>query len=502
MIAEQSLTTTRPPRLLWVLGLLLLLALVRSLVTFPVEHIDAAHKYQAAADIVRDGAFEPLLRNHHTMRWSETLPQVLVGALTGLRFEGLYLLPLLVFGAYSALLWRGLQPVLSLGQQGLLLALLFIEPINVQHSGQLLNPPFGVLYTVLALTLLATPGPVSWPRIVLAALCFFAAYGAHSTYLSFAAAGVAWLLFEHKTAVKAAALAALVALAMVLETVAFNLLAGDSLQGGRLQALAGGGHIAMVYDRYEPVTVLELFTRWLRLSWFNLAVTAGFVLTTLWLVVNRDARRKAPPFLRLCVLAGGAYATAITFAVVSLDPLRPMQPLRVIYLEPFMPFAIAVSVYGAAQIEALLRPAARLVLEGSIVAVMVAIMFYVGLQKLPLRDLVNYRLNAFAWRADTEFNALAEQVNRGELILYGMNRAALDMVLGYGVRQPLVRSEKGAPRVVSAPVIRRDARCINSFRRFPLERNIHACDRNQRRLAIRAGARWQKAPPKGGDETL
>ena len=65
--------------------LFLALFFLRSLVTFPIEHVDSVHKYVAAADIVRERSLEPMLRNQHTMRWSEVLPQVIVSWATRLQ---------------------------------------------------------------------------------------------------------------------------------------------------------------------------------------------------------------------------------------------------------------------------------------------------------------------------------------------------------------------------------------------------------------------------------
>ena len=63
----------------WPWGLFLLLfgtfLLLRSLVTFPVENVDALIKYDAAARIVRGGDWSILLSNQHTMRWIETCPR-------------------------------------------------------------------------------------------------------------------------------------------------------------------------------------------------------------------------------------------------------------------------------------------------------------------------------------------------------------------------------------------------------------------------------------------
>lgn len=471
------------------LAVFLLLFLARSLVTFPIEHVDAAFKYEAAANIVRGGGLDELLTNHHTMRWSEVLPQVLVTWATAFRYEGLYLLPLAAFALAGALLWRGLQPTLSLTQQALLLALLFLEPVGLTHTGQLLNPPFGVLYALLAITVLARPGPPSWRRTVLAALAFFCAYGAHSTYLSFAAGGVAWLLLFQRRPDQAAVLVLTLAGLLILETLAFNAIAADDLSGGRFEALAGSVHMESVTNRFDTVAFHELFTRWLDLPLFSLAMAIGFGICTLWLAFDGRARRAAPPFLILCILIGGAYAVAITFAIVSVDPLRPIQPLRVMYLEPFLPFAIAVTTYGAARLEDGVPRRLRPWLEGGAVSVLVVLVAFAATQKDQWDRIVNNRLNAFAWKSHEQMSAFAGRFRDGEIILQGRNRYAFEKLIRYS--GPVkTRRTRWYPHVTSAPRIQRDVRCVRGIRRIPLERNERPCEAKVLEAAQTAGARW------------
>lgn len=485
---SRSAPLAPPPGASATLAVLLLLLVARSLVTFPVEHVDATFKYAAAAGMARGEGLALMLENHHTLRWSAVLPQTAVTWLTRFRYEGLYLLPLLAFALAGALLWRGLQPALTLGQQALLLVLLFIEPVALTHTGQLLNPPFGVLYGLLGVTVLARPGPSTWRRSLLAALCFFAAYGAHSTYLAFAVGALAWLLlFERRPLHAAGFLATLVAL-LALETMVFNVVSGGSLAGGRFELLAGGSHMTLVREQFDAVEWPALFTRWLDLPLFDQALTAGFLLCAGWLSVDARARRAAPPFLLLCLLVGGAYALAVTVAVVDLHPLRPIQPLRVRYLEPFLPYAIAASVYLAARLEARFDRATQRWLEGGTAVVMVLLLAVAATQRYSWEQVADNRLKAFAWRAEGELSGFAQRFRDGELLLVGHNRRALEHLVRYQGPLDVRRGGGVEDGVTSAPLIVAEPRCIARLRAIPVVLNERPCAPRELRLALQAGS--------------
>lgn len=488
MIAHRP--AAAPPGLWAVLGLLLLLFLARSLVTFPIEHVDAAWKYQAAADIVRGAGLGEMLQNHHTLRWSEVLPQIVVTWATGFRYEGLYLLPLLAFALASALLWRGMAPVLSRPEQALLLGLLFLEPIGLQHTGQLLNPPFGVLYVTLAATVLARPGPPGWRRVLLAALCFFAAYGAHSTYLAFAAGGFAWLMFFERRPALAFVLAAAMVALIALETLAVRLVGGGEFGFGRLEVLAEGSHMQNVHDRFKVVEPIELLTRWLRLPAYDLALVAGLLGSSLWLAVDKAARRAAPPFLILCLLCGGAYAVAITIAVVDISPLRPVQPLRIMYLEPVMPFAAVGTVAAFAGLSSRLGRPFRLGLATASLAAMLGLLAVTVNSMDSWGHLVNYRMSAFAWRSHAEMSGFVQRFRDGEIMLAGRNRHALEKMIRYAgpVR---VRRHGEVPELTTARALHPEARCVRDIRRIPLVRNEEPCNRRQLEAARSLDVRWK-----------
>ncbi|MEE4175639.1 MAG: hypothetical protein V2I57_15435 [Xanthomonadales bacterium] len=501
MITRQSLSP--PPGWLAVFAVFVVMVLARSLVTFPIEHVDATFKYHAASNIVNGRALDILLVNQHTMRWSEVLPQVLVTWATNFRFEGLYLLPLLAFGLACALAWRGLQPVLTPTQQLLLLGLLFIEPIGLTHTGQLLNPPFGVLYALMAITVLARPGPSTWPRILLAAVLFFFAYGAHSTYLSFAAGGFAWLLFFERRPIQAFGFALAIAAFIGGETIWFNHLAEQRLQVGRIEALTNSAHMANVMERFEIVTPLRLLTRWLDLPFLSLGLAVAFAACVVWLALDARARREAPPFLLLSLLTGSAYAVAITFAVISIDPLRPVQPLRNMYLEPFLPFAVIGTAYGVSKIEGQWPRSLQWKIEAAAAGLMVVLLGVAATQKFDWQTVTNNRLNAFVWRSEAQLGEFDARFRRGEILLVGQNRYALEKLIAYRGPQ-LFRRGSGRFSVTAPPVMQPGIVCVSTIKGIPLRRNDRPCTEQQIQAAIDAGARFatDAAPPEPAPESL
>ena len=468
----------------WHMALLVffLLFFFRSLVTFPMEHADAAFKYEAAAKSLRQDSLNPLLNNHHTLRWSEVLPQIAVTNLTQFRYEGLYLLPLVVFALTGTLIWAFMQPHLSTVNQGLLLLLYFLEPLALKHTGQLLNPPFGVLYCVLALTLLARDGPPGWLRVTGAALLFFCAYGAHSTYLSFSAAGFFWLWVYNRQPLKALGLAAILLGLMLTEILAVNALSDWTLSFGRFEKLAGGGHTTWVLTQYDPIKPIDLITRWFKLPWFNLFIVGGFLSCLAWLAVDKQARKRTSPIILLCLMAGFFYMVSITFAILDWQPLRPLMPLRNMYLEPLMPFAIIGSVFLFARATAGFGQRQLAFMNLGVVAMMaISVAWYAHQTQSSWQQLVNYRLSAFTWQSQTEISGLAQRFRRGEVILTGPNRGAIVKVIQYQFPTRLVNIPDA--QVTFSRRIKRNAKCVGRIRKTPLVLNERRCTEQEKRAA-------------------
>lgn len=454
-------------------ALIAALFLLRSLVTFPIEHGDAARKYFAAAEICRTGDWSLLLLDHQTMRWSQLIPQVVVTWISGLRYEAAYILPLLAFSAYCASIVWMLRDRLDLRHSILLLAVLFVEPTALTHTGQLLNPPFGVAFSIMGVIALVRSknDHIGW--LALSALMFFCAYGSHVTYVSFAAGGLFWLLWYDRSIGRAAWFAGFLLCLLLLETVAFNALSGGELTFGRLEALAKGPHAQAAETILSPVPAHELLTRWLKIPAFDLVLVAGFLACSGWFLLSRPALAGAPPYLCCAMLSGGAFALFTTFAVLSLDPIRPMMPLRPMYLEPFYPYAAAASVYLFSRVERRIDTRWRLQLELTAGVLSAVLVFAYVASKGPLADTLNNRLNAFMWRSEPELSDFALRFSRGELILRGENRAALAFVARY--RYPVAVVDDPESGTTSVPDPHPDALCLSQIRKIPLARNYHDC---------------------------
>ena len=63
------------------------------------------------------------------------------------------------------------------------------------------------------------------------------------------------------------------------------------------------------------------------------------------LVLQKKKGMQLPPIIECTYLVGLCFALSITFAVISVNPIKPMMPLRPRYLVPFLPFASIMTVY-------------------------------------------------------------------------------------------------------------------------------------------------------------
>jgi hypothetical protein len=460
-------------------GLLLLgFLLLRSLVTFPAENVDAMIKYDVAAHIVRSGDWSALLRDQHTLRWSQTLPQVLVTWLTGFRYEGMYLLPLLAFAASSALLLTATWNLFGAAERLALAGLLFIEPLALNHTGQLLNPPFGVMFVLIAVLLLTRQQKPSAGMLAAAALMLFAAYGSHVTYLAFAGAACGYLLLR-RLPVHALALAGSMLVLLGLETLLFNALSGDELSFGRIQALAQSSHVAAVDNKFPTLETGSMFLRWLHLPAFNQLLVAGFLGLAGWQFWQRrrsqGRAQPLPAFITCSMLSAAAYGLAVTFAVIDINPLKPLLPVRNMYLEVFMPFATLATVTLASRLVAgwsarskLLVAAAGAALVGSLFLLMVQ-------GKGALRDTINARVSAFVWNADRDLGDYSRRFADGRLLIRGPNVKAMLLLAQY--QNPVEFAWQKRPVAVGARNLQADALCVANLRRQPVQRNYQNCRR-------------------------
>lgn len=456
-------------------GLLMftLFFLLRSLVTFPVEHIDAMFKYDAASRMAEGAGAQELLRNQHTMRWIQTLPQAVITYLTSHRFEGLYLLPLTMFAGYCSLFLIAGRKFLDPAQLALLGLLLFIEPIALNHTGQLLNPPFGVFFSVAGAMILTRKGNPSPVLVVMAALLFFAAYASHVTYASFAGGAFVWLLIGEKRPCSAFLLAIVMSGCLLIETMLFNLAAEGTLPLGRVQALSHTPHMESVQQHWKTLDLNALlFERWTRAPLFDQVIFGGFLLfifLALWHWKNGQPRLSA--FTSCSVIMAGSYALALTFAVTSLNPIRPLIPTRPMYLQPIAPFAIFASVCLLAQLEKRLSPAVAWSIKGGIMTSMVLFMLFEVQSRGSVSDVINARANAFMWRSHSALSDYSQRVREGTLIINGTSRHAMILLARY----PKQLTPSAPDKALLATDDSAKVLCVSGLRKIPLHKNYQNC---------------------------
>jgi len=445
----------------------MLIFLLRSLWTYPIEHSDAIQKYFYAAEILRSGDWGILLTNHHTMRWAAMLPQTGLTWLLGPRYEVFFIQQLLRFSGYLVLIVFGMRNILNVSQQLLLLAFLFFETFSFYTSNQYLVVGLGVFCVFAGILALIHQGKRQTSGVILAGFFFFIAYGAHATYLSFAAGGFLWLaLFQRKPS-RAVLLAATILLLMVLETLVFNHLSDGQLTWGRLEALAGGGHIGRV-SAYAPVDFMQLFTRWLHLPLPNLLLCLGFTTTGVWLLVQKKNGKPVPRFIECSFMVGLGFAVAMTFAVVSIDPLRPAMPLRPRYLVPFFPFACIMSMYMLSIFIAKLTAGTGSRKEFAATLAFALFLLLVLAFKF---DSYRSRFDAFMWKAEREYSGFSEKFEQGELLLTSHRKYAYGMIARF--RKPVqTRSRESG---LSATNLSPAHLCVRQLSKSPMHLNYEDC---------------------------
>ncbi len=172
--------------------------LLRSIWTIPIEVAgDAVRKFYAAAEIARTGDWAILLQNHHTMRWSIAIPQVVITWIVGTRYEAYYILPLLGFALSFVIILYALKDHLNTSQKILLGVLIFVDPMSFRNSSQLMTAGPSIFFAISACYVLATYSKRNRFALVIAAALFFFAYGAQATYISLLPEGFfGWRLFN------------------------------------------------------------------------------------------------------------------------------------------------------------------------------------------------------------------------------------------------------------------------------------------------------------------
>jgi len=451
---------------------IVIIFLVRSIWTIPIEVAgDAVRKFYAAAEIVRTGDWAILLQNHHTMRWSIVLPQAFITWVFGTRYEVYYILPLLFFALYFIIILYALKDHLNTSQKILLAVLLFADPMSFRNSSQLMTAGPSIFYAISACYVLVTHSKRSSLAVILAAVLFFCAYGSQATYISFAAGGFLWLALIQRSWKPAFIFAGALFGLLAIECLFFNYLSGWELTFGRIEALLFGPHLEGLpgTERYT-VTFRQLFTRWLQLPVLDIALSTIFFISGL-VFVNLKKKPALPGFISCVYLVGVCFALFASFAIMGIDPIRPVQRLLPRYLAPFLPFATIISVYFLTLIAASNRKVwdTRLVLFAALLAL--SIIAIPQMYNHSQHPRIKIRTEAYIWKADEEYTYFAKQIHDGNLVYKGRKKFVVKMITGFKYPDEKL-SGKTIPSTTSRST---EVKCVNKLVDIPSRLNVREC---------------------------
>jgi len=441
--------------------------LLRSLWTYPTQHSDAVQKFFYAAEILRSNDWNLLLHNHHTLRWAAMLPQTALTWLLDGRYEAFFIMPLLMFSLYVTLIVFSLRNVLSFSQQVLLGVLLFSEPMALHTSNQYSIVGVGVFSTFAGVMILVKQSERPNLAAILAATMFFIAYGAHVTYLSFAAGGFLWLTLCQRKLSRTVIFCASLLVLMMMETLFFNYLSDWQLTFGRLEALADGSHVALSLT-FGPVTSDQLLTRWLVLPLPHLLLCLLFLIAGPWLIMQRKKGMQIPALIECTFLVGLCFAVATTFAVTSIDPLKLVIPPNTRYLVPFFPFASIIVFYmlSISVARVLGKGHPRLVVVASL-----CLSLFLVIWPTYKIDFFRSKFDAFMWVAEEEYSGYSDRFQRGELILTGQKKVVNSLIAGFRNPVDVIQQET----LISARKPTSGAKCVARLDKNPLYLNYQDC---------------------------
>jgi len=395
------------------------------------------------------------------------LPQTALTWLLGPRYEVFYILPLLMFSLSVTLIIYSLRKILSTSQQVLLGAILFVAPQGIVPSNQLLSSPFAILFSITGVLLLIHQGKGRHWAVLLSAVLFFIAYGAHVTYLSLAVGGFLWLVIFQRSLYRIVIFGGTILLMLAIETQVFNYLSDWQLTMGRLELLADGKHIEKVLGRDDSVSFAQLLGRWLSLSLPEILLCLAFLLAGPWLIAQKKIGRHIPSFIECIYLVGLCYAVAVTFALVSVNPIRPAMAFHPMYLTPFITFAAIMTVFLWSDIGSQIRFRQYSIVEpvANLIVAMLLIVFLIYFMNARIG------LNGFMWKANSEYNSFSERFRQGELILTGKTRKVLKMIALFDQPVITIKRESGISVVDPSP----EALCVKRLKKNPLQLNYESC---------------------------
>jgi len=236
---------------------------------------------------------------------------------------------------------------------------------------------------------------------------------------------------------------------------------------GRLELLADGKHIEKVLGRDDSVSFAQLLGRWLSLSLPEILLCLAFLLAGPWLIAQKKIGRHIPSFIECIYLVGLCYAVAVTFALVSVNPIRPAMAFHPMYLTPFITFAAIMTVFLWSDIGSQIRFRQYSIVEpvANLIVAMLLIVFLIYFMNARIG------LNGFMWKANSEYNSFSERFRQGELILTGKTRKVLKMIALFDQPVITIKRESGISVVDPSP----EALCVKRLKKNPLQLNYESC---------------------------
>jgi hypothetical protein len=349
LTASSRLKKLLPPTVISMLLTVLFIAacfLVRSAYTQVFEHGgDAIKKWQVSEKIAGTGDLTLLVRKpgnqnqiHHSARWGVNLPAALFIKIFGSGIQNYFMIPLLLFSMLFVLMANMVKDTLRRPLFFAFLLFLFIEPMFFRASNQLQPFVFGVFYlnlAVWAIIIHIRKGHAY--ALLLSAFFAFCAYGCKETYIYFYPGILLFLLF--KIGFRPACLyAAVLFILFCLETIVFDYLADFEMVLGRIELLYFNHMIRT--ERLDKYTLGVVFSRAWKIAPLYNQVIAGITAMYFAVVVVQKKYQKLGDVTAIFLSISISYMLMITFVLKSYDPVIYLQPPKVRYLTPLMPFLV------------------------------------------------------------------------------------------------------------------------------------------------------------------
>jgi hypothetical protein len=334
--------------------LLIFLALVvvivfRILYSTPIEFNDESiSKWETGRIILETGKWKLLFLDHHNLRWSVVVPQILLATIFGEGYASYYITPIAFFSLVSIASIFLLRPnrhwwLLSVT----LVIVISFEPLSHAMASQVNSGSFGLFYALTGVFLVLAYEKTTHKRyIVLSSLFFFFAYGAHVTYLTFSVAPFLFFIINRRDYKAAVVFSGILLLLFIAESLIFWWISQGEAVGGRLEKLwetkRSGSTLSKGHVPYELHHFLD---RWRMLPKVSLLITILFIVCCLSLV-SRQMRKSVPSGIWMCGYAATIYCIAISVPIIGFYPLRLVLELHSRYVAPFFPLAAVVVIWS------------------------------------------------------------------------------------------------------------------------------------------------------------